>query len=84
MASLVTGSALAHPGNGIVVAKDGTVYFADVTNETIWKLTPDGKLSPLVRNRWTHSLFLAPDGTLYYEREEHVRTPLRPAREPES
>ena len=60
----------AHPGNGIVVAPDGTVYFADVARETIWKLSPDGDLTPLVRDTWTHCLYLAPDGTLYYEREE--------------
>ena len=62
----------AHPGNGIAVAPDGTVYFADVGRETIWKLGPERELTPLVRNRWTHSLFLRKDGTLFYEREEPV------------
>jgi hypothetical protein len=61
---------LAHPGNGIVVGDDGAIHFADVGRETIWHLDPDGALTPRVRDRWTHCLFLAPDGTLYYEREE--------------
>ena len=62
-------AAHAHPGAGLVVADDGTVFFADVGRETIWKLSPEGELTPLVRDRWTHALFLAADGTLYYERE---------------
>jgi sugar lactone lactonase YvrE len=41
--------AVAHPGNGIVVAPDGTVYFADVHHETIWKVVPDG--APVVADR---------------------------------
>ncbi len=59
----------AHPGDGIVMRRDGTIYFTDVARETIWKLSPDGVLSELRQNSWTHGLFLASDGTLYYERE---------------
>ncbi len=64
--------AAAHPGNGIAVAPDGTVYFADVARETIWRVPPGGGPVAAVRDRWTHSLQLAADGTLYYEREEPV------------
>ena len=64
--------AAGHPGSGIVVTGDGTVYFTDVMNETIWALPPEGTLAPLQRNRWTHCLFLGDDGTLFYEREEPV------------
>ncbi|MFG0256668.1 MAG: hypothetical protein ACF8GE_02075 [Phycisphaerales bacterium JB043] len=66
---VVSMGAGAHPGNGIDVAPDGTVYFADVARQTIWRLDPSGSLEELVTDRWTHSLDLAPDGTLYYERE---------------
>ncbi len=65
----VSAVALAHPGDGIVVAPDGTIYFTDVGRKIIWKLSPDGTLSPAARDRWTHGLLLAADGTLYYERE---------------
>lgn len=65
----VSAVAVAHPGDGIVVTPDGTIYFTDVVRKVIWKLSTDGTLSPAKRDRWTHSLFLAADGTLYYERE---------------
>jgi hypothetical protein len=59
----------AHPGSGIVVSEDGTVYFADVSRRTIWKCSPDGTLAPLLRDHWTHDLKLTRDGILYYEVE---------------
>ncbi len=62
--------ALAHPGSGIGVREDGTVVFADVARETIWTVPPGGEPAALVRDRWTHDLKIAGDGSVYYEREE--------------
>ncbi|UYV11499.1 MAG: hypothetical protein NCW75_09320 [Phycisphaera sp.] len=59
----------AHPGSGLEVAADGTMYVADVGSETIWRVAPDGSVSPLVTNSWTHEMQLLADGTLLYERE---------------
>lgn len=67
---LIAAAAPAHPGDGLEVAADGTVYFADVARETVWRVPLGEEPEPLVEDRWTHSLTLSADGTLYYEREE--------------
>lgn len=63
----------AHPGSGLEVSADGTIYVADVGSETIWRVAPDGSVSPLVTNSWTHEFHLMEfgddAGTLVYERE---------------
>ncbi len=41
-------SAGAHPGPGIVVSQDGTVYIAYGPSHRIWKIHPDGQAVPLV------------------------------------
>jgi len=61
--------ASAHPGSGIAITPDGTIYIADVSRETIWKIAADGKAVPLLRDHWTHDVKLAADGSLYYEVE---------------
>jgi sugar lactone lactonase YvrE len=44
LAAIVLGtSAHGHPGSGILVDRNGNVYFVD-TGEGVWKLTPDGRL----------------------------------------
>lgn len=58
-----------HPGSGLEVSADGTIYVADVGSETIWRVAPDGSVSPLITNSWTHEMHLMADGTLVYERE---------------
>lgn len=62
-------SVATHPGSGLEVAADGAVYLADVGAETIWRIAPDGSISPAVIDSWTHELQLEADGTLVYERE---------------
>src|SRR5262249_40596252 len=39
--------AFAHPGTGIAVAKQGTVYCVDQMQHRLLKITPDGKISTL-------------------------------------
>jgi sugar lactone lactonase YvrE len=44
---LLTGTpAIAHPGSGIAVDRDGNVYFID-TGSGVWKIDPDGNLTKL-------------------------------------
>jgi len=41
----VAGSALAHPGSGIAVDREGQVYFTQTNGKGIWKVSPKGELS---------------------------------------
>jgi sugar lactone lactonase YvrE len=66
---VLSASVHAHPGSGIAVTGNGTIYFSDVSRRTIWKYSPEGELTPLLRDHWTRDLKLTPDGALYYERE---------------
>lgn len=61
-----------HPGSGIVVHEDGTVCFVDVGRETVWCVDPDGGVTALLTDHWTHTIVLDGAGGLYYEREERV------------
>lgn len=61
----------AHPGWGIQINSKDEILFTDVNHLTIWKLAPDGKLSALVTDSWTHSIQLDAKGNLYYGREEY-------------
>lgn len=62
--------ALAHPGAGIVITDDGTIYFAYGPGHRIWKVEPDGAASELVIGgldsefRVPHSLYLDDQGRL--------------------
>lgn len=60
------GSAAAHPPTGIVVDRQGRVYFTDL--ETVWKLGPSGKLVVFragVAGRHVHELSIDADGSVY-------------------
>ena len=45
---VLAGSAGAHPGIGIVMDRQGTVFYTDLTH--VWKIMPDGAKSIAVRN----------------------------------
>lgn len=63
---LAIGSAAAHPPTGIVVDRQGRVYFTDL--ETVWKLGPSGKLVVFragVPGRHVHELAIDSDGSIY-------------------
>jgi sugar lactone lactonase YvrE len=56
----------AHPAWGIVVDRNGQIYFSDL--ETIWKIDAQGKLSVFragVSGRHTHELAIDEGGNLY-------------------
>lgn len=63
--ALLTATALAHPGIGVVVDKAGNVYYTDL--KQVWRLAPDGTKTVVVPNVHTHELHLEADGTLYGE-----------------
>ncbi|NOT59422.1 MAG: hypothetical protein HOP19_04265 [Acidobacteria bacterium] len=64
-------AAQAHPAWGIVVAPEGTVYFADAERNRIWMFTIDGYLRRIADKRHTHALFYGADGYLYGEMVEY-------------
>jgi sugar lactone lactonase YvrE len=62
------GSALAHPGSGILVDRNGNVYFVVLGSSSIMRLGPDRKLVEFVtdeRLRYPHHLIAGRDGTIY-------------------
>src|SRR5436853_2544989 len=61
--------ALAHPGWGIVVAPDGTVFCTDL--HQVWRLTPTGQLSVAVPHVHSHELTMDAAGNLYGENVEY-------------
>ena len=58
----------AHPGSGLVVDRDGTVYFVVAGTNLIMRVARDGRASVLVNReelRLPHHLVLSADGSLY-------------------
>ncbi len=62
----------AHEGWGIVVDRQGQIYFGDIPTNTIWKITPAGKLEAALRNKHSHALVLGEDGSVYGTQEDHA------------
>ena len=61
----------AHPAWGIVVAPEGTIYFADAEHNRIWMLTTAGRLRLIAVKQHTHGLFYGADDFLYGESAEY-------------
>lgn len=57
--------AAAHPGIGIVMDRNGNVFYTDLTH--VWKIAPSGAKSIAVRGVHTHELHLDAQGTLHGE-----------------
>jgi streptogramin lyase len=55
----------AHPGIGIVMDRQGNVFYTDLTH--VWRITPDGAKSIAVRGVHTHELHLDAQGMLHGE-----------------
>lgn len=56
----------AHPATGVVVDRDGNVYFSDL--ETIWKVSAEGKLTVFLagqRGRHVHELAIDGEDNIY-------------------
>lgn len=58
-------TASAHPGVGIVIDRQGNVYYTDLVH--VWRIAPDGRKSIAVRDVHTHELALDSAGSLYGE-----------------
>lgn len=59
-------TATAHPATGIVVDRQGIIYFSDL--ETVWRLDTKGKLAVFragVSGRHVHELTIDEDGSVY-------------------
>lgn len=61
----------AHEGWGIVVDRQGQIYFSDIPTNTIWRITRGGKLEAFLRNKHSHALVLGEDGSIYGSQEHH-------------
>src|SRR5688572_11863237 len=62
----------AHEGWGIVVDRQGQIYFSDIPTNTIWRITRDGKLEAFLSNKHSHALILGEDGSIYGTQEHHA------------
>lgn len=62
---LLSVSAAAHPGVGIVMDSRGNVYYTDLSQ--VWKISPDGTKTVAVPGVHTHELFLDAAGNLFGE-----------------
>lgn len=62
----------AHEGWGIVVDRQGQIYFGDIPTNTIWRITRDGNLEAFLSNKHSHSLVSGEDGSIYGTQEHHA------------
>ena len=67
----VPSSSFAHPGWGLAVDSEGSVYFTDIEGLTIWKRLPNGTLQAAVTDVWTHHLFIDDQDNLYPRLRKH-------------
>ena len=65
-------TASAHEGWGIVVDRQGQIYFADIPTNTIWRINREGKLEAFLRDKHSHALVLSEDGSIYGTQEHHA------------
>lgn len=68
---LLVSTAFAHPGDTLVVDKQGRVYFGDVLHNTVWKIE-GRKITPFVKDKHSHRVALDEQGNLFGEHLEYV------------
>ena len=61
----------AHEGWGIVVDRQGQIYFSDIPTNTIWRITSNGSPEKVL-SKHSHALFLGKDGSIYGTQEHHA------------
>ena len=69
---LLSDKVLAHEGWGIVVDRQGQIYFSDIPTNTIWRVTQEGQPEAFLNNKHSHALVLAEDGRIYGTQEHHA------------
>ncbi len=62
--------ALAHPGVGVVMDRQGNVFYTDL--EHVWQIAPDGRKTIAVRDVHTHELAVDSSGNLFGEDSEYL------------
>ena len=66
------------PTGGTAMAPDGTLYFTELSTNTLRRRSPNGRLSTVVRDarlHWVDALFLNADGELYLPVPQLDRAP---------
>ncbi len=58
---------IAHPGTGIVVDRQGRIYFTDL--KQIWRIDPDGSLTVAAKKMHAHALAFDAEGNLVSEHD---------------
>lgn len=64
---LFAADAFAHPGWGIIVDRNGEIYFGDVETNTIWKFNRERRLVTIATGKHSHSLYMDEAGNLFGE-----------------
>jgi len=62
---LISATAFAHPGVGIVLDSHGNVFYTDL--KQVWRIAPDGQKTVAVPNVHTHELYVDGADNLYGE-----------------
>ncbi len=57
----------AHPSWGLVVDRQGRIYFGDVDSNSVWRTSPGGPVAQVVAGKHSHELFMDENGNLYGE-----------------
>jgi len=58
-------SAGAHEGWGVIVDGRGHIYVTDIATNTVWRISPDGRIEAARRGVHSHSLSLGSDGSVF-------------------
>lgn len=69
---LLSDTAVAHEGWGIVSDRQGQIYFSDIPTNTIWRITREGKLESFLSNKHSHALVFDDQGSVYGTQEHHA------------
>lgn len=65
--AVFAGDASAHPGWGILLDRQGQIFFSDVQTNTVWRLNRERRLEAIVTDKHSHSLFRDEQGNLFGE-----------------
>jgi len=66
-----TAICLAHPGWGVVIDKQGNIYFGDVNRNIVWKIDARGSVHKFVSGKHSHILWIDDLGTVYGQHIEY-------------
>ena len=70
LSCLLTNLIHAHPGDGLDLDSSGNIYFTDVYRKTVWRLDTEGRLTPILEDRWAHGLSVDSLDRIWVEVEE--------------